>query len=92
MLRLSENLRTVIDQDGAVLLDVSQGKIVRCNRTAATILELISRGYGTAQITAEFSRLYGISPDAADVDVGAFLTSLENQGLLLHKNAANPGE
>jgi Coenzyme PQQ synthesis protein D (PqqD) len=92
MLRLSESLRTVLRQDGAVILDVAQGKIVRCNRTAATILELVSRGYDQAQITAEFRRRYEISAASAEADVGAFLIALERQGLLSHDTAAKPGE
>jgi hypothetical protein len=82
MIQLSENLRTVIDQDGAVLLDVVRGKIVRCNRTGAVILELLSRNCDRDQITAEFSRLYELSPAAAQADVAAFLRSLEEQGLV----------
>ena len=82
MLHLSEHLRTVVDCDGAVLLDVRQGKIVRCNQTGATILELLSRGYDQPQVTAEFSRFYGISLTSADADVRDFLSTLEIQGLL----------
>ncbi len=82
MLHLSDNLRTVIDQDGAVILDVHQGKIVRCNRTGAAILELLSRGYDQEHIAAEFSRLYEISQTSAGTDVRAFLNSLQSQGLL----------
>jgi Ethanolamine utilization protein EutJ (predicted chaperonin) len=82
MFRLRENLRTVINQDGAVLLDVVKGKIVRCNQTGATIVELLTRSLNEQQITEEFSRLYDIPPGSAYADVRAFLTSLESQGLL----------
>jgi predicted deacylase len=82
MFQLSENLRTVIDQDGAVLLDVVRGKIVRCNRTGAVILELLSRNCDRDQITAEFGRLYELSPAAAQADVAAFLRTLEEQGIV----------
>ena len=82
MLQLSEHLRTVIDGDGAVLLDVRQGKIIRCNQTGATILELLSRRYDQQQLAAEFSRLYEISLTSADADVRDFLSTLESHGLL----------
>jgi hypothetical protein len=92
MLQLSGHLRTVIDQDGAVLLDVVQGKIVRCNRTGATIVQLLSRQYDQEQITAEFSRIYEIAPASAEADVCAFLTSLENQGLLRRESGSRSQE
>jgi predicted deacylase len=92
MLQLSENLRTVIDQDGAVLLDVRQGKLVRCNRTGAAILELLSHQYNEEQITAEFCRRYELSLASAETDVRAFLTSLQQQGLLRHEIAGEPEE
>jgi hypothetical protein len=92
MLRLSENLRTVIDKDGAVILDVVRGKIVRCNRTGAAILELVSRGHDQEQITIEFRRLYAISAASAEADVRAFLISLESQGLLCHETAGKSEE
>jgi hypothetical protein len=90
MFRLTENLRTVISRDGAVLLDVDQGKIVRCNHTGATIVELLTRSFDEEQITAEVSRLYDISPGSVNVDVQAFLTSLESQGLLRRGNVDKP--
>ena len=65
-----------------MLLDVVQGKIVRCNQTGATIVELLTRSCNEEQITEEFSRLYDLPPDSAAVHVRAFLTSLESQGLL----------
>jgi hypothetical protein len=82
MLHPSDHLRTVIDQDGAVILDVRQGKIVRCNQTGAAIFDLLSRGYDQEQIATEFSRLYEISQASASEDVCAFLTSLQARGLL----------
>lgn len=82
MLRLSSHLRTVINQDGGVILDVRQGTIFRCNATAAAILELLAKGYDEEQITIEFSRLCEISRLCAQADVRGFLASLASRGLL----------
>lgn len=92
MLQLSKNVRTVIDPDGAILLDLLEGKMLRCNRTGATILELLLRRYDQDEITAEFRRRYELSPDSAEADVRAFLTSLQNQGLLRQETARKPEE
>ena len=92
MLQLSKNVRTVIDPDGAILLDLLEGKMLRCNRTGATILELLLRRYDQDEITAEFRRRYQLSPDSAEADVRAFLTSLQNQGLLRQETDRKPEE
>ena len=92
MLQLSKNVRTVIDPDGAILLDLLEGKMLRCNRTGATILELLLRRYDQDEITAEFRRRYELSPDSAEADVRAFLMSLQNQGLLRQETDRKPEE
>ena len=92
MLQLSKNVRTVIDPDGAILLDLLEGKMLRCNRTGATILELLLRRYDQDEITAEFRRRYQLSPDSAEADVRAFLMSLQNQGLLRRETDRRPEE
>lgn len=92
MLQLSKNVRTVIDPDGAILLDLLEGKMLRCNRTGATILELLLRRYDQDEITAEFRRRYQLPPDSAEADVRAFLMSLQNQGLLRQETDRKPEE
>jgi predicted deacylase len=66
--------------------------MLRCNPTGATILELLLRRFDQEQITAEFRRRYELSPDSAEADVRAFLTSLQNQGLLRQETARKPEE
>ena len=60
MLHLSENVRTTIDHDGAVVLDVALGKMIRLNRTGAWLLELLSNGSEERALASAFSRLYEI--------------------------------
>jgi len=82
MLQLSENVRTAIDHDGAVVLDIAQGKIIRLNRTGASLLELLAKGSEEETLASAFSRLCEIPLERATADVAEFLTSLSEQGIL----------
>ncbi len=82
MLRLSENLRSVTNADGGVILDLCRGQIFRCNATGAIILELLARGLDQPQLVSEFSRLCKVPQACASDDVRDFLTTLSRLGLL----------
>lgn len=86
MICLSENVKSLTNADGAVILDLRRGKIFRINPTGATILELLLRGYEKDRIAAELSELWGIDPHLAFADLRAFLNSLENNELLHHED------
>ena len=89
MVQLAKHLSAVIEDDGAVLLDVRRGNILRCNQTGAIILRLLSGNSDERAITLEFARLCGLSIYAAEADVHAFLSSLASQGLLIRNDGAS---
>jgi hypothetical protein len=82
MICLSENVRSLTNADGAVILDLRRGKIFRINPTGATTLELLLLGYEKDRIAAELSERWGIDLDLASADLETFLNSLENNELL----------
>lgn len=82
MLRLSENLRSVTNADGGVILDLHRGQIFRCNATGAIILELLARELDQTELVSEFSKLCQVAPDCASNDVQHFLATLSRLGLL----------
>jgi hypothetical protein len=82
MIRLPENVRSLSNADGAVLLDLRRGKIFRINPTGATILELLLRGYEKDRIAAELSARWGIDHQLALADLRTFLDSLASNQLL----------
>jgi hypothetical protein len=82
MIRLPENVRSLSNADGAVLLDLRRGKIFRINPTGATILELLLRGYEKDRIAAELSERWGIDHQLAFADLQTFLDSLASNQLL----------
>ena len=89
MAQLSKHLRIVIQDDGAILLDVQRGNIVRCNQTGAIILKLLSGSSDERAITLEFASLCGLPIYEAEADVNAFLSSLVSQGLLIRNDGAS---
>jgi hypothetical protein len=82
MMRLSENLRTVTNADGGVVLDLRKGKIFRLNATGAIIFELLVRGCDEEQIVADIGSRCGIAPTLASRDVRDFLNLLTSNNLL----------
>lgn len=81
MLRLSNNLRSMTDANGGVILDLCRGQIFRCNATGAIILELLARGLDQPQLVSEFSKLCKVPEACASEDVRDFLTTLSRLGL-----------
>ena len=61
MLRLSEDLRTVTNADGGVILDLRKGKMFRLNATDAVIFELLVSGREEEQIVADLSSRCGVA-------------------------------
>jgi hypothetical protein len=82
MIRLSDNLRTVINSDGGAVLDVFQGKIFQLNATGALILDLLARGCTEERIVAEISQRCSVDTAVSAADVHSFLTSLRNHNLI----------
>jgi hypothetical protein len=91
MLKLSEQLRSTHNQDGAVVLDVAQGKMFGLNPVASRILELLRKGLTELQIQAEVSREFCADIEIVRKDVDEFLLRLATLGLIRREGNA-PGE
>jgi hypothetical protein len=82
MYAISSGVRSAINEDGGVVLDIDHGQMFRLNPVGALILELLGKRYAETEIAKEISRLYGISEKTAVSDVGEFLKSLEGHKLV----------
>lgn len=87
MYRVSDTVRITHGQDGAVVLDIQQGRLLRFNATGSFILEGLQRGNTESQIVDGISQHFCISRDVAQEDVTEFLRSVEQEGLV-HSAAA----
>jgi hypothetical protein len=82
MIKISETVRTSYAPDGAVLLDVSQGKIYGVNPVASRILRLLAEGLDSEQIQSEISREFTRDLETVRKDVTEFLAQLAKHRLI----------
>ena len=82
MYRISNTLRTTQGHDGAVILDIRQGKVLRLNVSGALVFQLLQHGRTEPEIATEMSQQFGISQDVALADLNDFLRSMERVGLV----------
>jgi hypothetical protein len=90
MYRVSATVRSTQGQDGTVLLDISQGQILRLNFTGSLIFQRLQRGETEAQITQGISHDFGACHQRVQTDVREFLNSLEQKGLV-YRNTSMEG-
>ncbi|MCU1295739.1 MAG: hypothetical protein JWO91_17 [Acidobacteriaceae bacterium] len=86
MYRVSKMVRTTLGQDGAVVLDIQRGRVLRLNVTGSFIFERLQRGDTESQIIDAIMQHFCVSHDVAQVDVGEFLKSLKQAGIIHNGN------
>ena len=80
----NSHLRSIVDQDGAVILDAKAGRISTLNSTGAFVWQALKRGEHLEAIAADLARMTGEPVDAVKDDIAAFIEALEKQDLLPH--------
>jgi Coenzyme PQQ synthesis protein D (PqqD) len=76
------HLRTVVNQDGAAVLDTERGTISTLNTTGAYIWQALERGEREEEIVDGLARETGESPDAIRNDVNDFIAALHEHAML----------
>lgn len=82
MRKVSEQLRSIHNHDGAVVLDILHGQMFRLNFVGSRILELLKQGHAEPQIIAEICHEFGAGREVVETDVREFLAHLEKHQLL----------
>jgi len=80
----NSHLRSIVNQDGAAILDARAGRISTLNSTGAFAWQALERGEHLDEIAAELARITGEPVDAVKDDVAAFIEALQDQDLLPH--------
>lgn len=75
--------RTMVNRDGAAILDAHSGRIITLNPTGAYIWQALQRGDTAETIAADLVRESGAELDVVQHDVAAFLSELKEQRLLV---------
>ncbi len=76
------HLRTVVNQDGAAVLDTLRGTISTLNTTGAYIWQALERGEREEEIVDGLASETGESPHAIRDDVKDFIAALREQKML----------
>ena len=78
------HLRTIVNQDGAAVLDTEKGTISTLNTTGAYIWQALERGEREEAIVNGLAHETGELPNAICDDVKDFIASLRDQKMLSH--------
>lgn len=79
---IEPHVRSMIDGDGAVLLDLKAGRYYSLNGAAAKIWSRAERGMTLAQILADLQQTYQAPAEKLASDLTAFIHAMEEKGLL----------
>jgi hypothetical protein len=87
--KLSAQLRSTHNQDGAIVLDILHGEMFRLNFVGSRMLELLKQGFTNAQIADAISLEFGAARETVAADLREFLAHLEKHHLLELRQADN---
>jgi hypothetical protein len=79
---LSEHIRSTRIEDGAIALDIREGKMFRMNFVGSRIVELIRSQYTERQIVETIANEFSVGVATAESDVQGFLAQLEKHRFL----------
>jgi Coenzyme PQQ synthesis protein D (PqqD) len=77
------HLRSVVNQDGAAILDIDNGSIVNLNPTGGFVWERLEKGLSLDEIVRDLVRETGADAAIVAADVRLFVEQLAIQNLLL---------
>src|SRR5712691_3892144 len=89
-MRISENIRTSFNQDGAVLMDIQGRSMLTLNPIGSIIWQQLSDGRSQEQIAAHLASEFGITREHAFTDVSEFVQQLEAQHLIRPSESEAP--
>jgi hypothetical protein len=76
------HLRSIIDHDGAVILDIKHDAMLTLNSTGGYVWEKLKQGKPIDEIIRELATDTGTDPAAVEGDVCDFLHELKSKHLL----------
>ena len=82
MTKLSQRVRHTRNGDGAIVLDIENGKMFSTNATGALLCELLSSDLDDRAIIEEFAHRFEITHEIAEADLNRFRETLRLHSLL----------
>ena len=78
----TRHLCSIIDHDGAVILDISRNSMIALNQTGAYIWQRLREGMDLDTITTMLARETNTDEISVSTDVAAFLEELKSRHLV----------
>ena len=78
----AKHLRSIIDHDGAVILDIEHDAMLTLNSTGGFVWERLKQGKLIDEIVSELAAETGADPITVDRDVCAFFEDLKAKHLI----------
>jgi hypothetical protein len=82
MITMTPNLRSIVDHDGAVILDISNNAMTTLNSTGAYIWQRLQLGLLPNEIAAELAHATGTEEGLVAIDVDEFMAQLKSKKLV----------
>jgi Coenzyme PQQ synthesis protein D (PqqD) len=84
LLAMPPHIRSIVDPDGAAILDIQQNVLITLNPSGAYIWSKLQAGKPVDEIIAELSRDTGEAVSVIQRDVQSFITQLIAKQLVNH--------
>jgi hypothetical protein len=78
----NSHLRTIVNEDGAAVLDTERGTISTLNTTGAYVWQALERGEGEEDIVEALARETGTPREVIRQDVSDFIAALQENKML----------
>ena len=82
MITMTPNLRSIVDHDGAVILDIPRNAMTALDTTGAYIWQRLERGLQIDEIIAELAHDTGADKATITRDVDDFVEQLKGKHLI----------
>jgi hypothetical protein len=79
----AKHLRSIIDHDGAVILDIEHDAMLTLNSTGGFVWERLKQGKLIDEIISDLAAETGADPSTVDRDVHAFIDGLKSKHLFV---------
>ena len=89
-MKLSAQVRSTHNPDGAVVLDILHGQMFHANFVGSRILQLLREGRSESYIVEELTSAFGVPCETIATDVREFLAHLEKNHLLDLRHSEAP--
>lgn len=86
MYKVSNTVLSTHNDDGGIIMDIENDRLLRLNRTGSAIFQRVEGAQTELQIVESLSRDFHVCGEIIQKDVANFLRSLEEQGLI-YRNA-----